>query len=543
VDIPDTHSTLYCSLQQTISRTPDAPAAIERSGGAVFSTISFAELGAAVGEAAALLDLHGVRRGDVVACWLPNWTEALVLEYALAHLGAANLGVNTRYGVHELTHLLARGRPVGILAPARFHSLDFAGRLSAAIEALADASPALVPPWVATVRGTPEEAPELDAGGGTWAFEPVPGTPPPPLTGHSEDMLNYFTTSGSTGVPKLAGHSQLAVATHARNTAIALEMVPGDVVLGVLPLSGVFGFNPVMGSLAAGGAVMLEPVFDAAATLSGMSEFGVTHAVGGDDLFGRLLDAWKLERPSLSGFRRGGIADFAGRAGEVVEWAERELGAKISGVYGSSEIFALSAIWPANEPLAERVRGGGRPVSEEIEVRVMDPQTNRECEPGEPGELQFRGYNVLSDYLGDAQARESAFTDDGWLRSGDLGASEDARGGFLYICRAGDALRLRGFMVEPAEIEQFLASHPDVAIAKVVGVQNDGADVAVAFVSAQEGHDLDAEELLAFAKASLAPFKVPSRINVVTEFPVTTGTNGTKIRISELRRQATEQLG
>lgn len=536
--------TLAISLREVIARTPDACAVLERADATVISELTYGELGEAAGAAAALLAEHGVERGDVVAVWLPNWTEALVVQYALAHLGAVNLGVNTRYSVHELVHILAQARPVGILAPARFLTLDFAGRLRAAMEALPEVAPDVPAPWIGTVRGTPADAPDLDAGGGTWAFAPAPGAAPPPAAGRPEDLACCFTTSGSTGAPKLAGHDQAAVTAHARNVAVALDLRAGDRVLGVLPLSGVFGFTPAMAALAAGAGVLLEPTFDAPRTLVGMDELDVTHAVGGDDLFGRLMDAWSDDRRALAAFRRGGIADFAGRAAAVVEWAERELGAAISGVYGSSELFALTAIWPPEVELGARARGGGRLVSDAIDVRVADPATGRLCAVGEVGELQFRGYNVLDDYLGNAQARAAAFTEDGWLHSGDLGELAGAGRDIVYLCRAGDALRLRGFLVEPAEIEHFLASHPAVDVAKVVGVRvGAGTDAAVAYVTAVPGRHVEPEQLLTFAKARLAPFKLPVRINVIEEFPVTTGTNGTKVRTSELRRWAAEQLG
>ncbi|QEC47050.1 AMP-binding protein [Baekduia soli] len=536
--------TLTALLDEVAGRTPDAPAVIERDHAEGVARLSYAELRAAAGAAAAQLAEHGVRRGDVVAVWLPNWTEALVVQYALARLGAVNLGVNTRYGVHEVADLLAQGRPVGIVAPASFLDLDFAGRLRGAMAQLAQRDDGIAAPWVAVVRGTPGDAPGLDAGAGAWALQPAAGTAAPPAVGRPGDLLNCFTTSGSTGVPKLAGHDQAAVADHARNDAEAIGFRPGDVFLGVLPLSGVFGFNPVMGCLAAGGTVLLEPVFDAASVLAGMDELGVTHAVGGDDLLGALKDAWTADPRPLRAFRRGGIADFAGRATEIVAWAERELGASISGLYGSSELFALTAIWPEDLPAPERGRPGGRPVSAGIEVRVADPGSGTALGPGEVGELQFRGYNVLQRYLGRPGAQRAAFTGDGWFRSGDLGALTGEGADFVYTCRAGDALRLRGFLVEPAEIERFLASHESVDVAKVVGVRaGTGEDLAVAYVTARAGAVLEEDALRAFATERLAPFKVPARINVIDAFPVTVGTNGTKIRTAELRRWAAEQLG
>ena len=456
------------------------------------------------------------------------------------------LGINTRYSVSELTHLLTRGRPVGIVAPARFLELDFAGRLRRASDAASAA------PWVAVTRpsGSGDLA-RFDVGGGTWTPASVGESSPPrgqiPSDGRPSDPVNYFTTSGSTGLPKLSGHDQRSVAVHSANVARALGMNADDSFLAALPLTGVFGFNPTMAMLSVGGACVLEPVFDPRLVLSDARSHGITHVVGGDDMLGRLMDAWRAadadRHRSLRCLRRGGIADFAGRAGEVIAWAEDELGVRISGVYGSSELFALTSIWPAGLDLSERGRGGGSVVSADIEVRAVDPASGDTSPPGSTGELQFRGYNVVTGYLGDPDAGRAAITDDGWFRSGDLGFVLDEPGSFVYVCRDGDALRLRGFLVEPAEIERFLCSHRDVAAAKVVGARSAvGGDVAVAYVRLAAAATVASDELMAYCRDQLAPFKVPAHVNVIDEFPVTTGTNGTKIRTAELRRWAEEQL-
>jgi acyl-CoA synthetase (AMP-forming)/AMP-acid ligase II len=152
--------------------------------------------------------------------------------------------------------------------------------------------------------------------------------------------VNYFTTSGSTGMPKLAGHDQASVATHGVNVAAALDMRAGDRLLGVLPLSGVFGFKQVIAMLSVGGACLLEPTFDPSQALDDADVQGITHMIGGDDMLGRLMDAWHArppgERPTLSGFRRGPIPDFAGRVGAVVDWAGGVLLAADIAAVGSS---------------------------------------------------------------------------------------------------------------------------------------------------------------------------------------------------------------
>jgi fatty-acyl-CoA synthase len=500
--------------------------------------LTFEELREAAGALAADVRARGVRRGDVVALWLPNVAEYLVWELALAALGAAGLGVNTRYGQHEVSHLLERAAPVGFVVQYRFLHLDLAGTLAAAVRGTAGAAA----PWVAVV-GAPAGADVdgFDVGGGAHRepdLDRLPTGVRLPDDGRPDDHVVYFTTSGSTGAPKLPGHPQSAVVEHAENVARSFDMRAGDALHLALPLCGVFGFSAALGMLAAGGSCVLEPTFDPDRMSRDIVEHGVTHLVGGDDMLGRLMVSWLADPVAWPTCRRGAIANFAGKATEVARWAQERHGIALSGVYGSSELFALVSAWPAEMPVDERVRAGGVPVSPGIEVRAVDPASGDVCPAGTTGELQFRGYPVTTGYLGGPAVPVDA---DGWFASGDLGSTTD-EGAFLYLCRAGDALRLHGFLVEPAEIESFLMAQDGVDTAKVVGADAGSGTVAVAFVTRRPGAAVTATELHDRCRDALAGFKVPARIEVLEAFPVTTGTNGTKIRTSELRARAARLL-
>jgi len=112
--------------------------------------------------------------------------------------------------------------------------------------------------------------------------------------------------------------------------------------------------------------------------------------------------------------------------------------------------------------------------------------------------------------------------------------------GFTYVARKDDALRLAGFLVDPAEIERFLERNPGVTQAQVVGVvKDDGREAAVAFVTA---HDTDDIQLLEYCRAGLANYKVPARIVIVDELPAVDGANGTKLMRSTLRQAAADLL-
>lgn len=551
-----TRATLASFLDEFVAAAPEATAAID-----LIDTRTVSSTRARLRERVRLLEAElaqvGLRRGQCVAVFLPNWSDTLVWQFAASALGAHVIGINTRYNIGEVEHVLRAARPAVVAVADNFHGLDLFGMLG---QALSATDGEVDPPTVAVVPAPGDgPAPEVDfdstafdlgsgswhAGSGDTHAAAAPRTPATATAtaagalGAPDDPLAVaFTTSGSTGTPKLAAHRESAVVGHARADAAGMGIVPGDVTLCVLPLSGVFGFNTAIATLAGGGAVLMVPVFDPVETLRAMEAQRVSHIVGGDDLYGRLHDTWRDVRGDLSTLKWLGIADFLGRSHEIARWARDEFDALTTGVFGSSEMFSLMLFWNADDSESVRWNGGGRPVSPEISVRVADPYDDSVMPDGEQGELQVRGPNVVDAYLGNREAAAQAFTADGWFRSGDL-AIATGDGGFTYVCRAGDALRLRGFLVDPAEIETRLAAHADVRTAKVVGITGPGGYAqAVGFVVPAEDAAVTAADLRQWCADSLAAFKVPSAVHVIAKMPTTVGGNGTKIRAVELREWA-----
>jgi acyl-CoA synthetase (AMP-forming)/AMP-acid ligase II len=539
--------TLTSLLAQPVRRQPDQLAVIEPGTGQP-RTLTYRELDLSARYLAGQLRSLGVSRGDVIAVWLPNCLEWFAVEFAAARIGAVVLGVNTRYRTHELTHLLRTARPVCVLAPGRFLGIDFAEVLRQAAGSLRSGARPGAEPWqppVVALAGEAGDDAAWDIGGGVVSLDVLRregSTGDEAADGQAPDLVNLFTTSGSTSAPKLAGHDQASVALHSVHVARAFGLRENDRLTCILPLCGVFGFNGALAALAAGAVCLVEPAFHPVSAVAHMSEYGMTHLNGGDDLYLRLIEAYQEHPADLSRWRRGGIANFTGKAEFAIRWVEEHIGAEIAGVYGSSECFALMATWPQGLPTADRLRGGGRVVAQAAEVRVAGENGGQGLPPGEPGELQFRGYNVLHEYYGNPDATAAAFTVDGWFRSGDLGYLQDSSS-FVYLCRSGDALRLHGFLVEPVEIENFLMTHPAVHTARLVGVTlPEHGDIAVAFVTLRSGSGASPDQLTAFCHQGLASYKVPSRIIRIDEFPVTLGTNGPKILTGKLREMAVRHL-
>ncbi|MEN8198346.1 MAG: acyl-CoA synthetase, partial [Pseudomonadota bacterium] len=204
-------------------------------------------------------------------------------------------------------------------------------------------------------------------------------------------------------------------------------------------------------------------------------------------------------------------------------------------------VQALLAVQPPRRDPDDRVQPGGVPVSDDVQVRARDPESGKILPHGEDGELEFRGPSQMAEYFGDPAATRKAMTSDGFLRSGDLGHTTPD-GGFIFIARMGDVLRLGGFLVSPPEIESHLVRHPAVSGAQVVGAQIDGRPRAVAFVTVVLGAGFDEAALRGHCRDGLAGFKVPYRIFELDAFPTTKSANGTKIQRAKLREMADQRV-
>lgn len=482
-------------------------------------TLTRGELAIASRRAASFLYALGIRRGDTVAVWLPDGAVWMQLLLACAQLGALMVPVSTRFRLREAQHVVDTANARVLVVPQRFLDFDYAGaanEIKASCEVLQHV--------VAVVQF---DVPDWER------FEPYPR-----WEGRDTDLLCTFMTSGTTGQPKLAAHTAGAIARHARNVGRFNDMRVADVVLCALPLYGVLGFVQAVAALASGAACVLLPVFKADAAAAAIERHGVTHFFGSDAMFDMVLDAGDY---SLATWRSGAFAEYAGLGSRIMARAWDAWGVRLTGLYGMSECFAMTAVRDPEGDAGQRGLPGGTPVSPDISFRIVDPVSGAPMPDRQQGELQLRGYNVMAGYLNNPAATAGAFTADGWFRTGDLAWAEgDA---FCYVSRIRDSLRLRGYLVDPAEIEDFLAHHPGVLAAQVVGVHVEGeGDVAVAFVRGSATPATE-EELLAYCRAGIAAFKAPRRVLTVDAFPQHEGPNGVKILKNVLREMASECLG
>jgi fatty-acyl-CoA synthase len=509
-------------VEHLAGTAPDAVALVDGDVTCTFATLH--ERSARVASGLAGL---GVARGDVVAVWLPSSIAAVELMVAGGHLGATVLGVNTKLRSHDvLTGLRDSNAKVLVTWPG-FRGIDFLGMLD---EIAADLPPGLE--HVVTV-GTDGEVPSSLAAR-VRAYDALPGDPWPEIVATPELPAQAFSSSGTTSSPKLVLQSHRALAHHAYAVATRFGYVEDrTVVLGALPFCGVFGYNTLFAAFAAARPLVIQAAFTAEEAVRLIRRHEVTHTNLSDEMLRRILDSAPLD--SMPSWREAGFGSFTAiDAGELVDAGVRA-GRKFFQTYGSSEVLALMT-YPAPGSGPERWRlGGGAPVSPEIEVRVRD-EDGTDAPDGVNGEIEVAGPNVTCGYLNRDGVADLA--DDGFFRTGDLGhrVGDDV----VYLSRRGDALRLGGFLVSPREIEEFLEQDPTVREAQIVAVDTPRGPGVVGFVRA--GQDFDEAALLADCRRRLAGFKVPRRVFVVDEFPVSDGANGVKIQRTRLRDLAVARL-
>jgi acyl-CoA synthetase (AMP-forming)/AMP-acid ligase II len=499
-------TTLTRWLADLVATHGEADALVDPDG----DRISFASLETSVAALAGGLRSVGLRRGDRIASFIPNGRLPVELLLASARIGAVTIGVNTRYRVDDLRHVLTRAQPRLLVSADDFLGTDLRNVVGPALEDLPQRPMVLWPDQIEELR----------------TAAPMVGDDADPA-----DLLVAFTTSGTTGAPKLAAHTHETTIAHLHAAARSLQVGPGSTGLMTLPFCGTFGFVALLALLAGGGRMIVPPRFEPSSAAWLVDRYAVTHLNGSDDMLLAVLE----QGCDGSSWRHGVQAEFTGRGLESVRAAET-VGARVTGVYGSSESFAFLARWHPDDEVAVRGRNGGILVDEAMEVRAVDTTTGRPVPAGEAGELQLRGPSVLGAYLEPDADVAPPMTDDGWLRTGDLGTVESP-GAFVYLARLGDALRLAGFLTDPAEIEQHLLRHDAVTGASVVGARSEtGADIAIAFVTLATA--ADEEALLEHCRRGLANYKRPARVIIVDSFPVVDGANGVKIRKADLRAQA-----
>jgi acyl-CoA synthetase (AMP-forming)/AMP-acid ligase II len=480
-------STIPELLGSTVERHGDRLAVVDGD-----SQLSYAELAGAAGRFGAALD---VEAGDRVAIWAPNRVEWIAAALGLWQAGAVLVPINTRFKGGEASDILRRSRTRVLITVDDFLGTDYVAMLQGAE----------LPDLQRTILL--DELDELDLAG--------PGEVG--ATVSPDDPSDILFTSGTTGVPKGV------VQTHSRTLRVATDWAamtglgPDDRYLMVNPYFHMFGLKAgILACVAAGATMFPEPAFDVERALARVAAEQITVLPGAPTLYQSILDHPDRDRHDLSSLRVAvtGAADIPV---ELIRRVHDELPfSMIVTGYGLTEAGTATATSPDDdvETIATTV---GRP-RPGFELRIVDGDTDQP--DGQAGEILLKGGSVMSHYLDDPAATKETLSDDGWLRTGDLGVITDA-GCLRIVGRVKDMFIVGGFNAYPAEIENILLRHPDIQQAAVIGIPDDRlGEVGLAFVVARPGATVSPDEVVAWSREQMANYKVPRRVELVDELPL-----------------------
>jgi len=494
--------------ESAAERFGDRPAVVDGA-----ARLTFAELFAEARRFGAALVASGVQPGDRVGIWAPNSREWIVGLLGLFQAGAVLIPVNTRFKGREAADILGRGRARALVTVTDFLGVDYVAMLSAAGVPLPDLSTVVVAAGPTTAAGGVAWADFLSRGSAADLAEVDRRR----AALGPDDLSDLLFTSGTTGVPKGV------LMTHARSMGVGRDWVAmtglraGDRYLMVNPYFHMFGFKGgIIASLVSGATMYPQPVFDVDRVLARVAQERITVLPGPPTLYLSILDHADRARYDLSSLRVAvtGAADIPVDLIRRIR-AELPFEVVVSG-YGLTEGGTATSTGPDDDAttIATTV---GRP-RPGFEVRIAGP-AGGDAAPGEVGEIVLRGPTTMVGYLDDPAATAAVLTDDGWLHTGDLGfIGED--GCMRVAGRSKDMFIVGGFNAYPAEIENMLLEHPDVAQAAVIGVPDTRlGEVGMAFV-VPASPALTADDLIAWCRDRMANYKVPRAVEFVDALPL-----------------------
>lgn len=441
---------------------------------------------------AGLLARLGVGAGDRVGVLCRNRIAFFDLLFACAKIGAVLVPLNWRMPAAELAPVVAQaelrvlffgeedGPTASLLASAAYKSIDL----------------------------------ERDYDQMLAASTPIAGRDMWP----SAETWSLLFTSGTTGKPRAVIQTYGMALVNAVNIGQAIDIVGDDVTLNFLPLFHTAGINLwTLPTLLCGGSVLITPGFDASTTIDLLASGALTTFFGVPTVYQQLAAHPRFGEVDLASVRR--WACGGAPLSDVLVHAFAARGAIVCNGFGMTETGPT--VFLQSSDLATRKIGTVGKPQILAQAKIVHPDGSSAA-VGEQGELLIRGPGVTPGYWRDEEATRAAFTADGWLKTGDL-ATCDEDGWYRIVGRAKDMFISGGENVYPAEVEAVLAQHPAVLEAAVLGVADDKwGEVGKAFILLRErAPGPSAEELAAFCRARLAPYKVPAHWQFVDEFPRT----------------------
>jgi fatty-acyl-CoA synthase len=523
-------------LTELSTALPDNPALLYAGG----PRFTFAQLEREARTIARGLIAAGVERGERVVLWATNVPEWVVLQFALAKVGAILVTANTALRARDIDYLLRQSEAGTIVTIAGFRDVDYiaalrevgadAGRIPTLRRLMfigADTPPGFTPYETLRSRASEVSDQVLDERGAAVGVD---------------DVINMQYTSGTTGFPKGVMLSSRNIVNNGQALGSELGYTADDRLCVCVPLFHCFGcVIAVLGAYTHGACLCPVEAFDPGKVLATVQRERCTALYGVPTMFLAELEHPDFKTVDLTSLRTGVMAGALCPEPLMRRVMTDMHIPEITIAYGLTEASPGITMTPRTATVEQRSQTVGV-VLPDMEVKIVDPATGVPRGRNEAGELCVRGYNVMKGYYNNPAATSQAIDADRWLHTGDEASLDDD--GFIRITgRIKDLIIRGGENISPKEIEDCLREHAAVADAYVYGMPDDFfGEVVAAAVRLRPDPAATAtteSQLVAWCAERLARFKTPKYVRFVSEFPMTASG---KIQKYKLREQHQNSL-
>jgi fatty-acyl-CoA synthase len=546
-DAPLLGLTIGQCLDQVADAHPESPAVISVHQQLRFT---YREFNQVVNRAAKAFLSLGIEKGERVAIWSKNNYEWIVAQYATAKIGAVLVNVNPAYRTHELEFVLRESRCKVLILIESFRSSNYVEMFYEVCPDALECRPGHLDSWrfpqlKDIVFIGSKEYPGMFT---RRAFAQLGDE----LPDHAlierraqldvDDDINIQYTSGTTGFPKGVTLTHNNILNNAAFVADTMRLTEHDRLCVPVPFYHCFGM--VLGNLAAmtkGSAIVIPgPSFDVTETLGAVETERCTALHGVPTMFIAELDHEDFHKFDLTSLRTGIMAGAPCAVEVMKQVIDRMHLSEILIGYGQTEASPITNMTRPDDSIERRVTTVGR-VMPWQEQKIIDPATGQTVGCNMPGEICFRGYNIMARYDNNPEATREAIDERGWLHSGDIGVMDEQ--GYVKITGRIKEMVIRGGEnLYPREIEEFLHTLDIISDVAVIGVPDPKyGEELCACVRLREGTTPPTDDnLKAMCKGRIAHFKIPRYWKILDEFPMTvTG----KIQKFKLREQMIAALG
>ena len=503
---------------------------------------TYQEFDKRVDDMAAGLYAIGVRKGDNIGIWATNVPDWLTYMFACARLGAVAVTVNTSYKLHELEYLVKQSDLTTLCLTDGVKDSNYVQMIKELVPELDEyergcLKSAKFPCLKNVVFMGPEKfrglysTPELLLLGQHVDFEIIKKIESE-VTPH--DVVNMQYTSGTTGFPKGVMLTSHNIINNGYSIGESMRYTSKERVCLPVPLFHCFGIVlGVMAILSHGATHVLLESFDPLVALASIHKEKCTAIYGVPTMYIAELNHPMFNMFDMSSLRTGIMAG-AGCPVELMKTVMDKMNMKeITSVYGLTETSPgmTQSRWDQSAEVRATTVGYELP---DIEVKVLNPETNEECAIGEQGEMCCRGYNIMKGYYKMPEATAEIIDENGFLHSGDLGV-KDPDGNYRITGRIKDMIIRGGENIYPREIEEFLIDIPQIKDIQVAAVKsNRYGEITGAFIILHDGQTLTEEDVIEYCRGKLSKYKWPQFFMFLDEFPMTGSGKIQKFKLTEM---------